>query len=353
MTTFVPSDFSIGHRGACMMFPEHTASSFQAASRMGAGIVECDVTFTKDLALVCRHAQCDLHTTTDVVTRPELNAKCTTPWAPGVSPKCCTTDFTLQEIQSMCAKMDSSGGSKAETAAAYAFGGTANWRTDLYQVECPRVPTHAESIELISSNGGKFTPELKEPEVPMPYNGVYTQEMYAQAMIDEYIAAGIPPSSVWPQSFNDADVIYWVQNTDYGAQAVALDGEYERTEAEVEEWLAYLVANGVNIVAPPMWRLVEADPANPANELMIKPSHYSEAAKAAGLSVITWTLERTGPGPSGWYWSTLEGKIPLVEGDKFALLYVLAYEVGVLGVFSDWPATSTFFANCMGLKLSM
>lgn len=30
---------------------------------------------------------------------------------------------------------------------------------------------------------------------------------------------------------------------------------------------------------------------------------------------------------------------------------VLANNVGVLGVFSDWPATTTFFANCMGLSL--
>jgi glycerophosphoryl diester phosphodiesterase len=116
-----------------MMFQEHTAISYKAASRMGAGIVECDVTLTKEKALVCRHSQCDLHTTTDVVTRPELNAKCTQPWAPGVNPSCCTSDFALDEIKSMCAKMDSSGGSKAETAKAYAFGGTADWRTDLSQ----------------------------------------------------------------------------------------------------------------------------------------------------------------------------------------------------------------------------
>jgi Glycerophosphoryl diester phosphodiesterase family len=51
------SDFSIGHRGACLQFPEHTLDSYKAAIRMGAGIVECDVTFTKDLQLVCRHAQ--------------------------------------------------------------------------------------------------------------------------------------------------------------------------------------------------------------------------------------------------------------------------------------------------------
>lgn len=111
------------------MFPEHTEASWKAAGLMGAGIIECDVTFTKDTELVCRHAQCDLHTTTDVVLRPEMNAKCTTPWAPGVSPKCCTTDFTLAEIKTLCAKMDSSGGSAALTAQKYVYGGTADWRT--------------------------------------------------------------------------------------------------------------------------------------------------------------------------------------------------------------------------------
>ena len=58
---FRKSDFSIGHRGAGLQFPEHTKESYQAAVRMGAGIVECDVTFTKDKELVCRHSQCDLH----------------------------------------------------------------------------------------------------------------------------------------------------------------------------------------------------------------------------------------------------------------------------------------------------
>jgi hypothetical protein len=55
-------------------------------------------------------------------------------------------------------------------------------------------------------------------------------------------------------------------------------------------------------------------------------------------------------GLDDWYWQTLQG-LDLVDGDNYALLYVLAYDVGVLGVFSDWPATTTFFANCMGLSL--
>ncbi len=62
---FYKTDFSIGHRGAPLQFPEHTQESYEAAARMGAGILECDVTFTKDRQLVCRHSQCDLHTTTN------------------------------------------------------------------------------------------------------------------------------------------------------------------------------------------------------------------------------------------------------------------------------------------------
>lgn len=163
---YEPHDFSIGHRGACLQYPEHTLESYTAAAIQGAGIVECDVTFTKDMELICRHAQCDLHTTTDVVLRPEMNAKCTTPWAPGVSPRCCASDFTLEEIKTLCAKMDSRGlNDGTETAEQYVYGGTADWRTDIHQYECSAVPTHKESIELIKMWDAKFTPELKSPSV--------------------------------------------------------------------------------------------------------------------------------------------------------------------------------------------
>ena len=92
---FYKTDFSIGHRGAPLQFPEHTKESYEAAARQGAGIVECDVTFTKDGELVCRHAECDLHTTTNIVDTP-LNSQCCVPWSgPGSSPKCCASDLTL------------------------------------------------------------------------------------------------------------------------------------------------------------------------------------------------------------------------------------------------------------------
>src|ERR687891_1159575 len=75
----VKTDFSIGHRGAALQFPEHTKESYEAGARMGAGVLECDVTFTKEGELVCRHAQCDLHTTTNIL-ETSLAEKCRVPF---------------------------------------------------------------------------------------------------------------------------------------------------------------------------------------------------------------------------------------------------------------------------------
>src|SRR6202008_1254068 len=77
------SDFSIGHRGAPLQFPEHTKESYIAAARMGAGVLECDVTFTKDKHLAGGHAQNDLHTTTNILATP-LASTCVVPFTPAV-----------------------------------------------------------------------------------------------------------------------------------------------------------------------------------------------------------------------------------------------------------------------------
>ena len=73
---FSRTDFSIGHRGGgTLQFPEHTKESHEAGARMGAGILECDVTFTSDRAHVCRHDQCDLHTTTNILVTLDVLAR--------------------------------------------------------------------------------------------------------------------------------------------------------------------------------------------------------------------------------------------------------------------------------------
>lgn len=63
-----PQAPSIGHRGALLMFPEQIVESNHAAVRVAGGIRECDVTYIKFKEMLCRHAQNDLHTTTNTLT---------------------------------------------------------------------------------------------------------------------------------------------------------------------------------------------------------------------------------------------------------------------------------------------
>ena len=359
---FSKSEFSIGHRGACMQFPEHTKESYLAAARMGAGIIECDVTFTKDRSLVCRHSQCDLHTTTNILTIPELAAKCSQPFSPAeidkatgkvtkkASAKCCTSDITLAEFKQLKGKMDAAN-EEATTVEAY-LKGTPSWRTDLYSAT-GTLMTHAESIALFKSLGVKMTPELKSASVTMPFDGSYTQEAYAQQMIDEYKAAGVPASQVFPQSFQLGDVLYWLKKeSEFGKQAVFLDErDNEKTfnHNDPGTWkpsMKELAAQGVKIIAPPMWMLLTLDPGG-----KVVPSAYAKEAKAAGLGIITWTLERSGllTDGGGWYYQSI-AKATNNPGDTFEVLDVLAKDVGIIGIFSDWPATVTYYANCKGLK---
>jgi glycerophosphoryl diester phosphodiesterase len=360
---FYKTDFSIGHRGAGLQFPEHTQESYEAAARMGAGILECDVTFTQDKELVCRHSQCDLHTTTNILAIPELAAKCSEGFTPAVfdeetgellepaSARCCTSDITLDEFKMLRGKMDASN-PNATTVEEY-MGGTPNWRTDLYAANSGTLLSHAESIELFKDLGVKMTPELKAASVEMPFEGDYTQEDYAQQMIDEYKAARVQPEMVFAQSFNLDDVLYWIENEPaFGAQAVFLDGRYEDPTFDIEDpstWspdMASLAADGVNIIAPPMWMLLTLDEDN-----NIVPSDYAMAAKDAGLDIITWTLERSGPltDGGGFYYQSVADVINN-SGDMLEVLDVLAQDVGILGIFSDWPATVTYYANCMNLE---
>ncbi len=353
---FYRTDFSIGHRGAPLQFPEHTKESYEAAARMGAGILECDVAFTKDRELVCRHAQCDLHTTTNILEVPELAAKCSAPFTPAdpatgtpAQARCCTSDITLAEFKTLKGKMD--GFNPLATSVQDYMKGTATWRTDLYDSR-GTLMSHAESIELFKQLGVKFTPELKSPEVPMPFEGDdtqqgYTQQDYAQQMIDEYKAAGVSPRDVWPQSFDLNDVLYWIRNEpQFGRQAVYLDDLNSPAEAPTLADLRKLKAQGVRIIAPPIFALLELD-----QHGEIVPSQYARHAKALGLDMIAWSLERSGPlaNGGGWYYQSVSEALNN-DGDMMKVLDVLAKDVGVRGVFTDWPATVTYYANCMRMQ---
>ncbi|WP_249979148.1 glycerophosphodiester phosphodiesterase family protein [Vreelandella olivaria] len=373
-TQWQRSPLTIGHRGAPLQFPEHTLESYLAGAQGGAGLLECDVAFTADEELVCRHSQCDLHYTTNIV-ETELAQQCSVPPAfddttgeltNAADIRCCTSDITLAEFRTLQGMMEGVN-SDATTLEAY-LAGTPAWRTELYATR-GTLMSHADSIALFQQLGVKMTPELKIPEVEMPFTGHsepgFTQQDYAQKLIDEYKAAGINPQDVYPQSFNLEDVLYWIENEpEFGAQAVYLDGRYDDESFDHNDpttWqpsMAELVEQGVAILAPPTWMLLEPNPeftksdsdqaaSDTGHQRRLQPSRYAQEARDAGLLLIAWTMERSGPLAEAdqWYHQTTQAVIQR-EGDQLITIDALINDVGVLGIFSDWPATVTFFDNC-------
>lgn len=376
---FRQSDFSIGHRGAALQFPEHTKESYEAAIVMGAGIVECDVTFTKDGHLVCRHAENDLHTTTNILVTP-LASTCIRPFTPAsvdasgkpvpASAECRASALSLQEFRSLKGKMDTFNPA-AKTAQEF-LGGTASWRTDLYNTAVTVPATGAtlmtlrESIRLNKRNGVKHTPELKGGDAATIAKVFGSQERYAQALADVLHEEGVDPDDAWPQSFNVNDVLYWIARTRYGKQAVYLvdydtvndrpivfdrDNQPITDPAEQLKFFAELRKLKVQIIAPAMPALLAVD----GNRVV--PSKLAKALKGMGYDIITWTFERSDlrqgslASRAGFYWDfDPTASVIKTDGDMYKALDVLAHEVKILGIFSDWPATVTYYANCMGLK---
>ena len=331
---FYPTEFAIAHRGAPLGYPEHSREGYIAAANMGAGIIECDVTFTKDLELVCRHSQCDLASSTNIL-QTELANTCRQPFTPAqqgepASAQCCTSDITLAEFKTLCARPDVK---NSQATSVDDFLAPLDSPVIDQPNQCGMVMSHRDSIELIRDLGAAFTPELKRPEVPMPFNG-FSQQDYAKKLLIEYQQAEVPINQVYPQSFNINDVNYWIENhPQYAQQIIWLVPRQRQLVPLSLAELQSLQAEGLNIIAPPIPMLVQQN-----SNGQIEPTAFAKAAKASGLKIITWTFE------SARATKAVYGDTP---GLMLETLEVLAQEIGVSGVFSDWPGTVTYYTNCI------
>jgi glycerophosphoryl diester phosphodiesterase len=229
------------------------------------------------------------------------------------------------------------------------LAGTPSFRTNLYS-NSGTLMTHAQSIALFKKLKVKMTPELKSPQVDMPFNG-FSQQDFANKMLAEYKQANVPVEHVFPQSFNLNDIKHWIKNSpEFAKQTVFLDGREQGDNFDPMQpstfnpSMAALVESGVKILAPPIWMLITTDKHN-----KIVPSAYAKQAKAAGLELIAWTFERTGNynQGGGWYYQSVNNAIKH-DADQLIVLDVLAKQIGVKGVFADWPGTVSYYANCMG-----
>ena len=127
-------------------------------------------------------------------------------------------------------------------------------------------------------------------------------------MIDEYKAAGVSPrqgiSAVVRQ---ERRPVLDQARAGIRPQAVYLDDA--NTVADLPARRSRrLQADGINILAPPTFALLDLD----GQRTSIVPSQAARNAKAAGLDIITWTLERSGilaDGDNGFYYQTIDPAI--------------------------------------------
>lgn len=186
----------------------------------------------------------------------------------------------------------------------------------------------------------------------MPFKG-YTQQQYAQDFVDAFRKKKIDPARIWSQSFLYDDILFWLKNDhDFGKQAIYLV-EFDTPEdiAAATKNLSIAKAAGVNIIGPSIPMLVTVG--GPENKTIV-PSDYARAVKQNGLDIIAWTYERSGPlatvkSREEYYFGSI-ANITHYDGQYYDLLDVLANQIGIKGLFSDWSASLTYFANCFGLK---
>ena len=351
-----PQPFSIGHRGAPLQFPEHTRESYLAAIRMGAGKVECDVVVTKDGALVCRHDQCDLHQTTNILLTP-LAKKCRQPFSPATATSpaeamCCSSDITLDEFQSLKGSMF--GFNRQAKTAAETREFQDPYRTRLYSSHLSgELMTFAQSLALFTAFSVESIPELKAYDESLDE---LSYDQLRMKLIDELRMAGIKREAVFLQSFSLDDLKFWRQYAgDYASRLVFLDQPRRNEIADIAYFIE-LKQLGINTIAPALPMLLQI------RENQLVPSAYALAARKAGMNIMTWTVERSGSliNGGGWYYGQGDSAQGMAsgnfgsttqlikrEGDLYEVLHVLVKDVGIDAVFSDWPATTTFYANCL------
>ena len=95
------SPLVIGHRGASGYLPDHTLEGYKRAIELGADFIEPDLVATKDGVLVARHEP-NITGTTDVAQRPEFAARKTKKVVDGVQEEgWFASDFTLAELKTL------------------------------------------------------------------------------------------------------------------------------------------------------------------------------------------------------------------------------------------------------------
>jgi glycerophosphoryl diester phosphodiesterase len=331
----------IGHRGASGYLPEHTLQSYALAIKLGADYVEPDLVATKDGHLIARHEP-NITNTTDVRNHPEFADRERTAMVDGVEETgWFASDFTLREIKTLRAVQ------------------TFPERPQRFNGRF-RIPTFAEVIELAKRESRKrdrrigVYPETKHPTyhedlgLPLEPRLVKTLRRFGwddrrdpvfiqsfeqsnlerlNRMIGVRLVQLVDANGVNPDGTLDYappfDRPYdWTVSGDPELQARTFG--YFATDEGLEEISGY--ADGIG-----PWKryIVSTLGTGPeSSRTLAPPTDLIERAHAHGLQIHTWTFRNE----QSRLVSDYAGN-PIDE-------YLQFYELGIDGVFSDFPDTA-------------
>ena len=340
----------IGHRGASGYRPDHTLESYKLAIEMGADFIEPDLVATKDGVLVARHEP-NITGTTDVATRPEFASRKTTKNVDGVNEEgWFVSDFTLAELKTLRAVQPLSD------------------RDQSYNGKF-QIPTFEEVLDLAKAEGTKagrtvgVYPETKHPTYHANLGLPLEDRLLAVLARYGYTTKASP---VIVQSFEVSNLKYLrsksqvrlvqlVDANDVNADgSIDLTAPYDKpydfavagdsrtfasllTPAGLKEVKSY--ADGIGPWKPYLIPSKQVDANNDGkpddlngdgklderDRVMMPATDVLKNAHAAGLFVHPYTFR-----------SEARRLASNFKGDPKAE-YRLFYELGVDGVFSDFP----------------
>ena len=342
----------IAHRGASGYLPEHTLEAYKKAIEMGADFIEPDLVATKDGELIARHEP-NITNTTDVATKPEFASRKNTRKVDGIEETgWFASDFTLAEIKTLRAVQPM----KERDAS---FNGQFS------------VPTLREILDLAksASTGGRSVGVYPETKHPTYHDEIKLglDDRLLKVLADYGYTSKTSPVIV--QSFEVANLKYLRTKTQVrlvqliDGDDVALDGSmvlappsdkpYDfvvakdprdyiamltpaglkdiKTYADgIGPWKPYIVASqGMDINKDGKADDVNGDGVvDERDRTLGKPSDLIKNAHAAGLFVHAFTFRNEPRRLAGTY-----------RGDPKAE-YQLFYQMGVDGLFSDFPDTA-------------
>jgi glycerophosphoryl diester phosphodiesterase len=318
----------VGHRGASGYRPEHTLEAYRLAVALGADYIEPDLVPTKDGVLVARHEN-EIGGTTDVATRPEFADRRTTKVVDGVTfTGWFTEDFTLAELKTLRAKERIPDIRPQNTA----YDG-------LYEV-----PTLQEVIDLARDESRRtgrtigIYPETKHPTY-FDSIGLSLEEELVRVLTRNGLNR--PNAKVFVQSFETTNlrelagplklrtpVVQLIAGSGAPYDLVAAGDPRTYTDLITPAGLAEIAAYADGI-GPDKNRVIPRD----ASGALTSPTTLVDDAHGAGLVVHPYTFRSENT------FLPLDFRIgsdPRAYGDAIAE-YLVFYEVGVDGVFSDNP----------------